>query len=46
MGKSGYADFAADCVLLAGQTTDPLSKLRLLDMAVVWLRSGGKERSD
>ena len=38
MGKSRYADFAADCVLLAGQTTDPLSKLRLLDMAVVWLR--------
>jgi hypothetical protein len=38
MGKSRYADFAADCVLLAGQTTDPMSKLRLLDMAAVWLR--------
>jgi hypothetical protein len=38
MGKSRYADFAADCVLLAGQPTDPMSKLRLLDMAAVWLR--------
>jgi hypothetical protein len=38
MDKSRYADFAADCVLLAGQTTDPMSKLRLLDMAAVWLR--------
>jgi hypothetical protein len=38
MGKSRYADFAADCVLLVGQATDPMSKLRLLDMAAVWLR--------
>jgi len=38
MGKSRYADFAADCVRLAGQTTDPMSKLRLLGMAAVWLR--------
>jgi hypothetical protein len=38
MGKGRYADFAADCVRLAGQTTDPTSKLRLLDMAAVWLR--------
>ena len=38
MGKSRYTDFAADCVRLAKQTTDSMSKLRLLDMAAVWLR--------
>ena len=38
MGNNRYADFAADCVLLAGRTTDPTSKVRLLDMAAVWLR--------
>jgi hypothetical protein len=30
--------FADDCVLLAGQTTDPMSKLRLLDMAAAYLQ--------
>jgi hypothetical protein len=38
MGRWRYSDFAADCVRLAGQTTDPASKLRLRDMAVVWIR--------
>ena len=46
MGKSRYADFAADCVLLAGQTTDPTSKVRLLDMAAVWLRLAENGQTD
>jgi hypothetical protein len=46
MDKSRYADFAADCVRLAGQTTDPMSKLRLLDMAAVWLRLADQAGKD
>jgi hypothetical protein len=46
MGKSRYTDFAADCVLLAGQTTDPTSKVRLLDMAAVWLRLAENGQTD
>ena len=46
MGKSRYADFAADCVRLAKQTTDSMSKLRLLDMAAVWLRLADQAEKD
>ena len=34
----GYLDTAAECVRLAGRVTDPALKLKLSDMAWLWLK--------
>ena len=36
-GRSRYRDYAAQCVLLAAETTDQKRKLLLLEMARHWM---------
>ncbi len=32
-----YRDYAAECMRLAGSASDPLDRIRLIDMAAKWL---------
>ena len=38
MGKYYYWSVAAECVRLAAQIVDPERKLKLIDMAAIWIR--------